>query len=286
MKMEKEDIPIVNPEKPEVNSAIPAGIDFGIIGLGQCGGNLAEEFYLRGYRTIALNSSYTDLRAGKLPAVKRYHVGIQGRDGAGQDLELGERYLRSNAKRIVETVEKELGDTDILMLMSGLAGGTGGNLGVLTDILGDLEKPMCVLTVLPDKVEGAIAKINAVRALKKLAQSPVDSIILLDNHRVMTQLTDSPVSSLYSRANSITAAGIDWINRITRHPGLNPIRSFDSEDFRKFFLTRGIMVIGETLISTEESSGKMQLSLNLKEILGGSGFYARDSRGKGPGYAE
>ena len=250
----------------EISSAIPPGIKFGVIGLGQCGGNITEEFYRRGYPGITMNTSYTDLRGGYLPAVKRFHVGTQGHDGAGQDMELGGKYLLANSKRILETVNREFGDAEMLLLVSGLGGGTGSNLNVLAKILEELDIPMSALVSLPLASEGSIKKINAMRGLNDLLSSPVKSIALIDNQKIFTMLPEVELSNLYREANGFVVSIFDRINRLTRHPGFTPVRNFDSEDLRRFFNTEGIMLFGETELTERDFKDETGLSTKLSEI--------------------
>lgn len=255
-----------------MSAAIQPGINFGIIGLGQCGGNLTEEFYLRGYPGITLNTSYTDLRAGRLPAVKRFHIGARDLDGAGQNMVLGGRYLRANSKRILETVERELGAAEVFLLTGGLSGGTGGNLGILAEIIAELDKPICALAALPMNSEGAVRKINAVKGLEALLSSPVNSVTLIDNQKIMTLYRDAPLAEMFSRANGCVVSIFDCINRITRHPGLAPVRNFDSEDLRKFFLSRGMLLFWEIKLDDGDLEGSEALLLRLREAWGQEGL--------------
>jgi len=38
-------------------------LKIGVVGLGQCGGNLASEFVRKGYQACALNTSFSDLKS-------------------------------------------------------------------------------------------------------------------------------------------------------------------------------------------------------------------------------
>ncbi len=256
-----------------MSSAIPPGVNFGVIGLGQCGGNLTEEFYLRGYSGIALNTSYTDLRAGMLPALKRFHIGSQGRDGAGQDMNLGSRYLRANSKRILETVERELEEVEMFLLVSGLGGGTGGNIGGLAEIVAELDKPICALTALPMNGEGTIKKINAVRGLETLISSPVSSVMLIDNQQILASEEEIPLTNFFRRVNGVVVSLFDLINRVTRHPSMVPVRNFDSEDLRKFFLTRGILLMSEIVLKDDDWNSEEAPLLRLKKAWNQGGLF-------------
>ena len=76
-------------------------LKIGVVGMGQCGGNLAVEFSKKGYEAFALNTSFSDLKSLEdLPKEQRLHVGLNGRSGAGKDLNLGKQSLLSNRDQI------------------------------------------------------------------------------------------------------------------------------------------------------------------------------------------
>ena len=224
--------------------AIPQSIKWGVVGLGRCGSNLAEEFYLKGYSAICLNTSHTDLRAGRLPHEKLFFMGLRTQDGAGQDMTLGERCLTVNRGRLLEFIAREITNVECLLLTAGLAGGTGSGIGALADILNELKLPMCALVALPSSSEGAIAKVNAVRSLNNLIESQVKGYILIDNQKILNKADESILLDLYNRSNREVVSLLDNLNRISRNPGLKPLIGFDSEDLKKFFETRGVILIG------------------------------------------
>ena len=249
-----------------MNRIVPPSINFGVIGLGQCGGNLMEEFYLKGYPCVCLNSSHTDLRAARIPPEKQLYVGLKGRDGAGQDMELGRLYLEQNAKKTLEIASQELVNTEHIIITAGLGGGTGSNVGVLAKIIDDLDKPITAICSIPWNGEGSITKINAMQGLDQLIHSPVKSIILIDNQKIHQQLPDTKLGDYYHSANRFLVEMFDRINRISRNPLYNPIRGFDSEDLRKILLTRGIMLFGEVKLSMEDMKAGETLLARLREV--------------------
>ncbi|NQS98885.1 MAG: hypothetical protein HQ591_10555 [candidate division Zixibacteria bacterium] len=252
--------------------AIPKSIRWGVIGLGRCGGNFAEEFYLRGYPAIAINSSHTDLRAGKLPSDKQFFVGLRRQDGAGQDMALGERCLTVNKKRLLESIAREMDDVAYILLTAGLGGGTGSGIGTLSFIMAELDIPMSALTALPWDGESTVSKVNAVRALNKLINSPVNSIALIDNQKILSKAADSPLSELYLRPNRELVDTFDGINRISLNPAVKPLIGFDSEDLKRFFTTRGILLLGKISLDSIDFGRNENLIARLREMWEDGGW--------------
>ncbi|MCZ7685065.1 MAG: hypothetical protein M5U28_42365 [Sandaracinaceae bacterium] len=102
-------------------------VRFTIVGLGQCGSQIAASFAALGYPAVVVNTSYTDLAAvPHVPEAARVYVGLHGRDGTGKDTSLGEYSLRESAEVVRAAVQVAASRSDALLLCGGLGGGTGG----------------------------------------------------------------------------------------------------------------------------------------------------------------
>ena len=211
-------------------------LEIGIVGLGECGGNLAVEFSKLGYKAVAVNTSYTDLRALQLDSSRRIHVGLDGRDGAGQNMALGQRSLEAKADELVQKVGELTDGCDHLLVCAGLGGGTGSNVGVLANILARLDLPISVLATLPKNQESSIVKVNSVNAINHFRSADVASIILVDNEKILRAYRSENMRDFYIRANQSAVTILHEMNTVSDHPEYLPIRGFDGEDFRRVFL--------------------------------------------------
>lgn len=246
-------------------------IDWGVVGLGRCGTNIAEELYYRGYKTTAFNSSLTDVRGSRMPAENICNISIQSRDGAGQDMFLGEYYLQNNSQKVIEFADKKVGDSENILLTAGLGGGTGSAVYMLASILKSMNKPITALVTLPCGGEGSIAKVNAVRALKRLIDSPVDSIMVLNNHKLLSLKRN--LNEFYLAGNRQAAGLFDSINRISHNTNYRPVLGFDSEDLRRFFLQRGFMAMMEAELTEKDIQGEGLVSRFIETMENG-GLYS------------
>ncbi|MBC8276756.1 MAG: hypothetical protein H8E46_00870 [FCB group bacterium] len=235
-----------------MNTVIPHSIRWGVIGLGRCGSNLAEQFYRRGYPVLAINSSVTDFRAGVLPADRTVNIGSSNRDGAGQDIMLGKKYLERERNRILEIVNDKFKDIDGILLTAGLGGGTGSAVFELSSILGSLSNyPINALLTLPWDGEGSVVKVNAINSLNRLLKTRLGSVAIIDNQRLMSGASSSNLADFYHRGNKKVVSLLDRINRISLNPANKPIIGFDVEDLRRFFTIPGFLTFQEITFSPE-----------------------------------
>ena len=152
---------------------------FGILGLGQCGGNIATLFEQKQYTTVYLNTSKEDLNAIK--GVHKIH--IEGADGAAKDRRKVLQLATESFQGIIEKINSILTQKYILVVFSS-SGGTGS--GLSTPILRYLSQTgkVCIpVVVLPDeKVESAKACENAYNACAELMSiRGLGATFLLDN---------------------------------------------------------------------------------------------------------
>ena len=85
---------------------------FGILGLGQCGGNIASLLEQKQYTTVYLNTSKEDLSAIK--GVHKIH--IDGADGAAKDRRKVLQLATESFQSIIEKINGILTQKYILVL--------------------------------------------------------------------------------------------------------------------------------------------------------------------------
>lgn len=152
---------------------------FGILGLGQCGGNIATLFEQKQYTTVYLNTSKEDLDAVK--GVHKIH--IDGADGAAKDRRKVLQLATESFQNIIEKINSILTQKYILVLFSS-SGGTGSGLSIpILRYLSQTGKVCIPVVVLPDeKIESAKACENAYNACAEIMSiQGLGATFLLDN---------------------------------------------------------------------------------------------------------
>ncbi len=198
-----------------------------VVGLGQCGGRIADEFSRlngrarsrRGMTIItgcfAVNTDAADLSGlSNISNDHRHRILIGGRKtgghGVGKINELGAEIAKEDADKIVDAIRttKRFFETDAFLLIAGSAGGTGsGAVSVITQHLKEryIDKPIWNLLVLPFEHEESTEErtIFNVATCLKSCYSIADAVFLVDNQRYVRK--DSSLRSNLSKINNMIA---------------------------------------------------------------------------------
>jgi cell division GTPase FtsZ len=180
-----------------------------VIGVGQCGCNIADEFWSindysksffgRGIEIVvdafAVNTDEADLSGVRhIPRDKRHRMVIGTAKtfghGVGKINAVGAKIMRENYPIIVDSVlsSKKYHESDGTVVIASGAGGTGsGGIGWLIRGLKErVGKPVYAIIVLPfayeEKGESSYAVTNTATCLKTVIQY-ADAVFLLDNER-------------------------------------------------------------------------------------------------------
>ena len=199
-----------------------------VVGFGQCGGRIADEFARlnrraraqRGMEIItgafAVNTDAADL-AG-LSTIKsdyQHRILIGGRKtsghGVGKINEMGAEIAKEDGDKVIDAIRtvKRLFETDAFMLVASAAGGTGsGALPVLTQYIKERYRdiPVYAIVVLPfeheeDTEERTIY--NAALCLKSV-NTVADAVFLIDNQRYIRK--DFSLRNNLAKINSLIVA--------------------------------------------------------------------------------
>ena len=199
-----------------------------VIGFGQCGSRIADEFALlnkkaRSQRHIeiitgafAVNTDAADLSG--LSIIKsdyKHRILIGGRKtgghGVGKINELGAEIAREDGDKVVESIRttRHFFESDAFLLIAGAAGGTGsGSIPVMTQYIKEryIDKPVYNLIVMPFEHEEQTEErtiYNTATCLKS-ADSVADAIFVVDNQRYIRK--DASLKNNLAKINALIAA--------------------------------------------------------------------------------
>lgn len=152
---------------------------FGVLALGQCGGNIGKEFDNLGYTTVYVNTSQEDLST-----IKGTHkIHIPGADGVAKDRKKVLQLASEHIGDIVDKITTLLPQKYIICAFSA-SGGTGSGLSVpLMAYLAQIGRVCIPAIVLPnDEQESAKAAENSYNAcIEIMGIKNLGATFLLDN---------------------------------------------------------------------------------------------------------
>lgn len=194
-----------------------------VVGFGQCGGRIADEFArlnkrahgLRGLDIItgayAVNTDIADLSG--LTTIKanydhRILIGTKKTQGhgVGKINELGAEIAREDADKVIETIRntEHFSETDAFLLCASAGGGTGsGAVSVMTQQIKEryVDKPVYNLIVLPFEHEVLTEErtVYNVATCLKSSYLVADAIFLVDNQRYV--MKDASLTNNLAKIN-------------------------------------------------------------------------------------
>ena len=178
-----------------------------VIGFGQCGGRIADQFArinkrARSQRRIeitpgafAVNTDAADLSGlSHIKSDYRHRILIgtrkTGGHGVGKINELGAEIARDDSDKVIDAIRgaKRFYESDAFLLIASSGGGTGsGALPVLTKFIKEryIDKPLYAVVILPFEHEESTeerAIYNSALCIKSVNQV-ADAVFLIDNQR-------------------------------------------------------------------------------------------------------
>ncbi|MCA1025694.1 cell division protein FtsZ [Cytobacillus kochii] len=219
---------------------------YGFIGLGAAGGNLVDEMAKKGYPSIAINFSSSDLDSLESVTDK---LKLVGSEGVGKQRERAMALMQDNWESTIEFVKQKLSkpSVDVIFVCFSTAGGTGSGLApICIELLkGSItNKTIVAVPILPDTKEFTANQMNTQEALLQLSE--LDTCVLpLDNQSfIANHDSNIPKNELFQKINSEFSNLLTKIDQCTYKKSKFGI--LDKRDAHQLFSTKGIMVISQT----------------------------------------
>lgn len=214
-----------------------------IVGCGGAGNNTINRLFhmkVSGAETIAVNTDKQHLEM--IQADKRVLIGksLTKGLGAGGFPDIGKRA----AEMARTTLEGLLADADLCFVTAGMGGGTGtGVAPVVAQIAKEQGAIVVAMVSYPFQVEKA-RLLRAEEGLEALSNA-ADSVIVLDNNRLMTFVPNLPLGQAFSVMDQLIAETVKGISETITEPSLINI---DYADVRAIMGKGGVavMLVGES----------------------------------------
>jgi cell division GTPase FtsZ len=209
------------------------GMKLIVVGIGQCGGRIADEFTRLQARAmefrrleIILDSFAVNTDVADMASIRSIRDDYQHRilagaaktrgHGVAKISEMGAEIIREDADKIIDAMRstQKFYEADAFLIIAGTAGGTGGGGApvLAQELKNRFDKPVYGMLVLPFDHEEQTEErtvFNSALCLKATS-SVADAIFLVDNQR-------------YVRKDFSLKTNITSINRMITAPFLNPL---------------------------------------------------------------
>lgn len=221
-----------------------------VVGCGGAGNNTVNRLHnigVEGAETVAINTDKQHLEM--VDAEQKILIGSDLTDGlgAGGEPDVGRRAT----EKARGTLKEVLSDADLVFVTAGMGGGTGtGAAPVVSSIAKEVGAIVVGMVSMPFRVERARVK-KAEEGIEVLRQN-ADSIIVLDNDRLLDYVPNLPVGKAFSVMDQIIAETVKGISETITQPSLI---NLDYADMRSIMSEGGVavMLVGETQDKNKKS---------------------------------
>ncbi|MFP4524592.1 MAG: cell division protein FtsZ [Candidatus Woesearchaeota archaeon] len=210
-----------------------------VVGAGGAGGNMVNWLYVKGIQGAEIIACNTDQQHLKMVEADRKFL-------LGQDITRGlgcggfpEKGAEA-AQESIQTIKESLKDSDMVFVCAGMGGGTGtGAAPVVAQVAKDAGSIVIGTVTMPFKIERArIDKAEfGLQQLRKVS----DTVIVIDNNRLVQIAGNLPVQQAFAVANELIATMIKGIVETIAVPSLV---NLDYADVKTIMTDGGVAAIG------------------------------------------
>lgn len=219
----------------------------GVIGLGGCGGNVADEASKLGIYAGAINFSQKDLDSLENVKLK---LRILGSEGVGHNRNESISLIHEHYEMVVSFVRDNFSHIEVIFLATSSSGGSGaGMIAILVDILSSIfpEKVFVVIAILPDYSEVPASQANCSATYEELSKLNV-CVFPVDNNQARVVHSVNGKNKIYEITNKSIASIIQKIWSYTEKFSKNG--NFDKRDFITIVNQKGIAIATEVDIAS------------------------------------
>ncbi|MHC1605573.1 MAG: cell division protein FtsZ [Candidatus Methanofastidiosia archaeon] len=212
-----------------------------VVGCGGAGNNTISRLHIlggvSGAQTIAINTDKQHL--GITDADVKLLIGkelTQGL-GAGGDPEIGLKAAEESKQEIKARLE----GVNLVFITAGMGGGTGtGAAPIVAQIAKACGALVIGVVTLPFRMEGG-PRLNKAKAGLEVIQSVADTVITLDNNKLLELVPNQPVNYAFSVADEVLAEMVKGLSETITTPSLV---NLDYADIRAIMQSGGVAMIG------------------------------------------
>lgn len=221
---------------------------FLFVGVGQAGGNIANELEKRGFYAAYINTSSEDLSTLETNPQNTFHVPTTS--GCSKNKEKSRLYVKKHHDGMLNHIRRNFPNQDIVFFVFSSSGGTGAGIApVLLDILSseDESKKYGAVMVMPHERESIKCLENALFTYSELTEiENLRSVFLIDNAKGDKLELNKSFARLFDKfvvSNNPNARG-----------------NIDADEIETLFTSKGVSTI---LPVCEAADGTLSLQDNV-----------------------
>jgi cell division protein FtsZ len=226
-----------------------------VVGVGGGGNNTVQRLSMMDIKGAGLFAFNTDAKHLSMlnPNITKLILGkeITHGLGAGGFPEIGQKCAELSRNEI----EFLLKDTNLVFMTAGMGGGTGtGAMPVVARIAKEAGAIVIGIVTLPFSLERV--RLDAARkGVEKLKQN-VDTVVVIDNQKLVSLYPNLPIERTFMLADEITAKAVRGITETITQPSLI---NLDFADVRTIMSAGGLAMIS---VGSGQGSNKVDDSVN------------------------
>jgi len=221
-----------------------------VIGTGGAGNNMVSWLYRRGIKgaeIIACNTDQQDINMAE--ADKKFLIGKDITKGLGCG-----GFPQKGAEAAQESINElktALNESDMVFICAGMGGGTGtGSAPVIAKLCKDMGAIVIGTVTMPFSIERA--RIDKAEYGLELLRKSTDTVIVIDNNRLVQIAGNLPVQQAFAVANELISTMLKGIVETIAIPSLV---NLDFADVKAIMTDGGVAAIG---VGTSDTNNKVE----------------------------
>ncbi|STO12844.1 Cell division GTPase [[Flavobacterium] thermophilum] len=214
------------------------------LGLGQAGGNIADEAAKQGFYSASINYSERDLESLEYVNLK---LKLIGSEGIGKARSEAIRLMANNWDLATTFVKENFSHSsiEIIFVPFSTAGGSGSGIApVLLEILCQEmpDKVFVSMPIIPDSTEAYISQKNCLECFEDLSQLDICTLPI-DNEKFRANSLQFGKNVFYKTVNQKVIQIIQQLEQYTEQSSKYGV--FDKKDLKALFQTKGLGTIAQ-----------------------------------------
>jgi cell division protein FtsZ len=234
-----------------------AQVRIAVIGVGGAGCNCVNRIFSGGIKSASTMAVNTDGKhLNMIGAHKKILIGrtITKGLGAGGDVNLAKKCAEVDK----EMLKREIGDNELIFLVAGMGGGTGGG---AAPVVAQIAKEQGAIVVAMVTYPFALERVRIKKAQQSLQElvKVCDTVVVIDNNRLAAYVPNLPINKAFELADSITTRAVVGISDTIMFPSLINV---DYADVQTVMQNGGL-----SMISLGQASGHDKVQDVVKDTL-------------------